>query len=407
MKPERGSAIINMHRAILTAILLASCIRSFKIEPRAPNLALIPKAKTILNPFFIQADPTELFALLAYCPESSEEFIHILSSPNLCENLTIRGTASELNSILAHFTIATENMKGSESMSIVYFVSGSNNPRQVKKFVQNLSVLTQIPIILSKDVILYDIERSANLSEHLLQIDSAYISLRDTAQFKLEIEDTEIPSWLNFELINDDLVLKGKPDQKTTRDLILSFRIVDESNGLKSMEIRITIAFVLSSSSNTLFAGFVTFFTIIICLVIVLAVVCVLKSKAIVEKSMMIEQVKKQDELEEQKILTDSIVHWNNATQHKLMTHRISIMGLIAQDRTTINDSMHELEILKHDLGSGHLLEPTSNENADSGPQKLIPTDEFEDIWKVEESIQKAEIHSPGPKQILSRPSLN
>lgn len=397
-----------MDRSIILSItLLWGLTICFTTHAEYGHIELIPNARQTISPFLLQSDSEDSLELVAFCPKMTKESIKVESEPNLCDNIALRGTAEELNAILANFTVTFESKKNAKSMPIYYFVSDPANSRKVKRFTQNLSALTEIPITVSKEVILYDVERSANLSEHLIQIDPAYISSRGALSFSVETQSSEIPSWISFELINGDLVLKGKPEKKTPRDLSLAFRIVDDLNGLKSPEIKTTIAFVRSSSSSALFIGFVVFFVTIISLVIVMSLVCVVKSRVIIEKSMMLDQTKRPRETEEPNVLTESIVNWNNTTHHKLMTQRISIMGLVAHDRTTINDSMHELEILKHDFGSGQLLENANRNIRSDDSMKLIHENSLEEISKIEDYVQNPELDSPDLKLILGRPSLS
>jgi hypothetical protein len=343
----------------------------------------------MLHPFKITLGKNELkkhskFELKASCPSTIANFVKEKNTRKLCEGEIASGSAKQINRILSKLKLKLNAPMANEFEAIIYWVRSTQKPRKVKTFIQNLQPQTELPVQILKETIIYDLSLSYKVLEHVVQIDEEYLRGRNRLHFAVIAEDSSMPQWIKFKVVHGDLILFGQPTPQQARDYSLTFTLEDNATELTSKPITINIKFIgLTKKEITMiFGGILLLFSAS------LIILCVAIFCSSPEKNGISPVDQSSDNLEPQDsklkiVLSESITNWANATQRKKMKPKFTRRSPGAQELTTVNDSLNELEILQHNFSPQSNIDLKANDKNPASDDSIGNIDAFHNISNI------------------------
>lgn len=374
----------------LTLVLIwTAASLSFTLNPIYETAYLSPNISSLLQPFKIKLNRNERtthpkLKLKASCSSKIANFANDANTKRLCEGKIAFGTAKQLNKILAKLKLALNSPLTNESDHIIYWVHLAEKPRKLKTFIQKLQSYTELPVQIMKDTVIYDIRLSSKVLEHVVQIQEEYLRGRRRIHFDLVSQDTPYPKWLKFKIVHGELILLGHPPAGEAQSYALKFILVDKANNLKSREITINIKFTgLANKQLTLILGGVLLLFTTSLGILCLAIICMIQGRNSRKTS---ENSKTNSEPQDSKVkivLSESITNWANATQRKNLKPKADRLSASAQEVPTVNDSLNELEIFRHEFSPKSNVGLKSHDKNSSSENSLDHIEAFNNISNI------------------------
>ena len=381
----------NASMIIFTTLWAFSC--SFDIVKQQSTAMIIPNLYTPFTPFKIKenfnTDPEESnYVVYVECSEAVKNTFLFSSIPNFCSGINLKGTAADLNKSLTDMKIFAKSLstKYLKEARIYYLIWRENQSNKVLKFSQNFEFESQLIVEQLKNVITFNSTSTKNFNAPIAIIDNRFINSRKDAIFTVAVEDSILPNFLHFKILDGKLFVYGDLPEAFNDDLSMKIIIFDKTSNLQSQALVYKFTNTSIENIDTIFAAFVFVFLFISIGMVTTAIICVIRSASLTDITKLEKSQKNSIDKDlsiAKNVLSHSITNWENETQYKKLNALPSNFNFSDQNKSTLNDSINELEILRMDLKDDTLDKNKQNDRSFSVEENIFPVCEFNNISRI------------------------